>query len=91
MTPIQPASAALPCPTAIAHRGNAYPGGPPESSIGAFNAAFSAGATWVETDVRFTKDGVPVLMHDSTVDRTTTGTGTVTGLAIRPVHRTDHG
>jgi len=80
LTPIQPASAALPCPTVIAHRGNTAAGGPTESSIGAFQATFGTGSKWIETDVRFTKDAVPVLMHDSTVDRTTTGTGYVANL-----------
>jgi glycerophosphoryl diester phosphodiesterase len=38
------------------------------------------GAKWVETDVQFTKDNVPVIMHDDTVDRTTDGTGAVRDL-----------
>ncbi len=71
------ATAAPPCPTAIAHRGNTFSGGPIENSIGAFNASYSAGAKWFEADVQFTSDNVPVLMHDATVDRTTTGTGAV--------------
>ncbi|MDX6231088.1 MAG: glycerophosphoryl diester phosphodiesterase, partial [Nocardioidaceae bacterium] len=77
LAPVRPASAVPACPTAMAHRGNAYSPGPTESSIGAFNAAFSSGSKWIESDARFTSDGVPVLMHDDTVDRTTTGTGTV--------------
>ena len=45
MTPIQPASAALPCPTAIAHRGGAHLRRcPPRARIGAFNAAYSCWA-----------------------------------------------
>ena len=81
LAPTQPASAVLPCPTVIAHRGGAPSGAiPTESSIGAFTAAFSAGAKWIESDAAFTRDSVPVLMHDSTVDRTTTGTGRVAAL-----------
>jgi glycerophosphoryl diester phosphodiesterase/fibronectin type 3 domain-containing protein len=74
------AVAAVPCPTVMAHRGNAYYGGPSENTIGAFTAAFGVGSRWVETDVQFTRDNVPVLMHDATVDRTTTGTGAVATL-----------
>ncbi len=80
LVPSGPVGAAVPCPAVIAHRGNSTSTGPTENSIGAFNAAFAAGARWIETDVQFTKDNVPVLMHDSTVDRTTTGTGSVASL-----------
>ena len=80
LAPVPAAGASTPCPTAIAHRGNAVYGGPAENSLGAFQSAFASGATWVETDVLFTSDNVPVLMHDSTVDRTTTGTGAVSGM-----------
>ncbi|MER5302538.1 glycerophosphodiester phosphodiesterase family protein [Streptomyces lasiicapitis] len=49
----------------------------PENSIAAIREAFADGAEIVEVDIRLTKDGVPVLMHDETVDRTTDGTGRV--------------
>lgn len=39
--------------------------------------ALKAGAHMIETDVRLTKDGVMVLMHDAAVDRTTDGTGAI--------------
>lgn len=52
----------------------------PENSLRAFEAAFADGAELVETDVRTTRDGVLVLMHDPTVDRTTDGTGAVADL-----------
>jgi glycerophosphoryl diester phosphodiesterase len=74
---VQPVSAAVACPTVMAHRGNAYFGSPIENSLNAFSASYAAGAKWVETDMHFTSDNVPVLMHDSTVDRTTTGTGAI--------------
>ncbi|MGW1465851.1 glycerophosphodiester phosphodiesterase family protein [Streptomyces sp. NPDC002308] len=54
----------------------------PENSLPAFRAAFDRGAELVETDIRLTKDGVPVLMHDTTVDRTTNGTGAVADLTL---------
>ncbi|GHC68585.1 glycerophosphodiester phosphodiesterase family protein [Streptomyces flavofungini] len=52
----------------------------PENSLAALRAAFADGAEIVEADIRLTKDGVPVLMHDATVDRTTDGTGRVADL-----------
>jgi hypothetical protein len=51
-----------------------------ENSIGAFNATFDAGGKWIETDVQFTSDAVPVLMHDSTVDRTTSRSGSIASM-----------
>ena len=49
----------------------------PENTVAAFRAAIEAGADMIETDVRLTRDGVPVLIHDRTVDRTTDGKGYV--------------
>lgn len=74
---VQPVSAAVNCPIAIAHRGNAYYGSPAENSMNAFKASFDSGAKWIETDLQFTKDNVAVLMHDKTVDRMTNGTGAI--------------
>lgn len=47
----------------------------PENSLAAIAAAWAAGAEEVEYDVRLSKDGVPVLCHDATVDRVSTLTG----------------
>lgn len=49
----------------------------PENTLEALGHALNSAADYVETDVQLTADGVPVLMHDWTVDRTTTGTGPV--------------
>ncbi|MFD4943386.1 glycerophosphodiester phosphodiesterase family protein [Streptomyces sp. NPDC058409] len=57
----------------------------PENSVPAFLAAFKDGAEIVETDVRSTKDGQLVLMHDETVDRTTNGTGKVSDLTLAQI------
>ncbi|MEU1021498.1 glycerophosphodiester phosphodiesterase family protein, partial [Streptomyces sp. NPDC005904] len=54
----------------------------PENSLAAVRAGFADGAEIVEVDVRLTKDGVPVLMHDERVDRTTDGTGRVADLTL---------
>jgi glycerophosphoryl diester phosphodiesterase len=61
----------------VAHRGRCS--GLPENALEAL-AALPAWVDAVEVDVRTTCDGVPVLMHDPTVDRTTTGTGRVAEL-----------
>lgn len=57
----------------------------PENSLGAINEAIEDGAEIVEIDVRLTADGVPVLMHDSTVDRTTNGTGKVSDYTLAEI------
>ncbi|TCK85869.1 glycerophosphodiester phosphodiesterase family protein [Albibacterium bauzanense] len=49
----------------------------PENSLAAIDEAIRVGAHIVELDVRETKDGELVIMHDKTVDRTTTGTGAI--------------
>ena len=49
----------------------------PENTMAAFRAAIAVGADMIETDVRLSSDGIPVLIHDRTVDRTTDGTGYV--------------
>ncbi len=64
----------------IAHRG--FPRLFPENTIPAITGAFDVGADAVEFDVRLSKDSVPVLMHDATVDRTTDGTGEVNSLTL---------
>ncbi len=62
-----------------AHRAGDRPGAA-ENSLGAIEASLADGAVFIELDVMATRDGVLVLMHDRTVDRTTTGTGAVTDM-----------
>ena len=62
-----------------AHRAGDRPGAA-ENSLGAIEASLADGAVFLEIDVAQTADGVLVLMHDRTVDRTTDGQGTVTEL-----------
>ncbi len=62
-------------PLVIGHRGSAAD--VPENTLASFVAAYAAGARWVEADTQPTADGVPVILHDATLDRTTTGTGPV--------------
>ncbi|RKN35947.1 glycerophosphodiester phosphodiesterase [Streptomyces hoynatensis] len=59
----------------IAHRGSG--GEFPEHTMTAYSGATGAGAAAIEVSVQTTADGVPVCMHDSTLDRTTNGTGDV--------------
>ncbi|HZZ35853.1 MAG TPA: glycerophosphodiester phosphodiesterase family protein, partial [Caulobacteraceae bacterium] len=54
----------------IAHRGLWSPDGPPENSLGAFQAACAAGYG-IELDVQLTADGEAVVFHDSTLERMT--------------------
>ena len=68
--------AALPSrPFLIAHRG--FPALAPENTLAAFDQAERWGADLLETDVRQTRDGVLVLMHDATLKRTTQAAGSV--------------
>lgn len=62
-------------PYLIAHRGNSAE--LPENSLPAFRRAVEDGADIVETDVRVSADGVFVLIHDPTLERTTDGSGRV--------------
>lgn len=79
-----------------AHRGaSAYA---PENTLPAFELALSQRADGVEFDVQLSKDGVVVVIHDETLDRTTDGTGRVadhTAAELRKLDarngRTDHG
>lgn len=57
----------------------------PENSLGAIDEAINDGAEIVEIDVRLTADGVPVLMHDTTVDRTTNGKGKVSDFTLAQI------
>lgn len=63
-------------PMVSAHRGGPYPGYP-ENSIEAFENTLKHTPSIIEFDVALTKDSVLILMHDNTLDRTTTGKGKV--------------
>ncbi|MGG4129160.1 glycerophosphodiester phosphodiesterase family protein [Paenibacillus illinoisensis] len=59
----------------VAHRG--YPKKYPENTLSSFLKAVELGFTHLELDVHLSKDGIPVVIHDHTVDRMTNGTGRV--------------
>ncbi|MDD1751640.1 MAG: glycerophosphodiester phosphodiesterase, partial [Methanotrichaceae archaeon] len=54
----------------------------PENTLQGICSAASCKADWVEVDVRLSKDGTLILMHDETVDRTTNGSGKVEDLSL---------
>ena len=60
-------------PRVIGHRGAAAVA--PENTLAGVKAAHAAGASWVEVDVKLSRDGVPFLLHDPTLKRTTNGKG----------------
>ena len=72
-----------------AHRGDKqyYP----ENTIPAFESAVRKGAQMIELDVKLTKDGKMVIMHDPTVNRTTNGTGAVAELTFDEIRSLDAG
>ncbi len=72
-----------------AHRGDQKQG--PENTITSFVAAARSGAQQIEFDVQKTKDGRLVIMHDLTVDRTTTGKGAVKDLTFAEIRALDAG
>ena len=63
----------------------------PENTMPAFVAAAELGVDQIETDVRVTLDGELVLIHDSTVDRTTNGTGKVCEKTLAELRTLDAG
>ena len=75
-----PAAPTGPPPTIVGHRGAAT-SGVGENTVAALRFATDSSDV-LEFDVRFTADGVPVLMHDATLDRTTTCTGPVAGRTL---------
>ncbi|MGV3663625.1 MAG: glycerophosphodiester phosphodiesterase [Prosthecobacter sp.] len=63
----------------------------PENTIPALQEAVRLGAQMIEFDIQLTKDGALVLMHDSTVDRTTDGKGKVADLTLAEIKALDAG
>ncbi len=74
-------------PVVIAHRGGADLW--PENTIEAFQGALALGSDVLEMDIYATADGVPVVIHDETVDRTTNGTGRVASFTLDELQELD--
>jgi glycerophosphoryl diester phosphodiesterase len=73
----------------MAHRGGA--GLWPENTMLAFERARDLGVDVIEMDVRSTADGVLVVMHDATLERTTDGSGPVSALTLAQLKKLDAG
>lgn len=73
----------------IGHRGAAADA--PENTLTAFELALRQGADGIEFDVRLSADGVPVVIHDARLERTTSGSGRVADHSLRALRRLDAG
>lgn len=67
-------------PLVIGHRGN--PTQAPENSISSYLKAIENGADVVETDIQLSSDKQIIVMHDSTIDRTTNGSGSIHSMTL---------
>jgi glycerophosphoryl diester phosphodiesterase len=76
-------------PRVIGHRGAAAAA--PENTLAGIRKAKELGAEWVEFDVKLTRDGVPVLMHDERLERTTSGQGRVAETTLAAIETLDAG
>ena len=70
----------------IAHRG-----GTPENTLVAIRNSKANGASGIEVDLAFTKDGHPVILHDDTVDRTSNGKGNISDKTLEEARKLDFG
>ena len=82
-------AAALPARGVSAHRGGAAER--PENTLAAFAHAVGRGVHQVELDLRRSRDGAVVVMHDESVDRTTDGVGRVRDLPLSRLQQLDAG
>lgn len=73
----------------IAHRGAS--GYAPENTIPAFELAINMETDYIELDVQLTKDRIPVVIHDDTINRTTNGTGYVKNFTLEQLSELDAG
>jgi glycerophosphoryl diester phosphodiesterase len=83
------AAASLGLPAVIGHRGAA--GAAPENTLAGIRKAREFGATWVEFDVKLTKDGHAILFHDDRLERTTDGQGAVAATTLAEIRSLDAG
>src|SRR5574340_26448 len=76
-------------PLIYAHRGSSIHA--PENTLSAFGKALEQGADGIELDAKLSADGQVVVIHDQTVDRTTSGQGRVNQLSLEQLRRFDAG
>ena len=79
----------MPYPRICAHRGFSQIA--PENTLPAFGAAIALGADEIEFDLWQSRDGVPVVMHDPTLDRVSNGSGLVTEKTLSELKKLDFG
>ena len=63
----------------------------PENTLESLEAAIKLGAYAIEFDIRTSRDGIPYVIHDATVDRTTDGSGSVADMTSEEIDRLDAG
>ena len=63
----------------------------PENTLAAFTAAVESGADGLELDIHLSRDGIPVVIHDETLERTTDGYGPVAGMTSQQLQSLDAG
>ena len=80
---------AVKIPEKIGHRGAA--GHAPENTLASIRKAANLGARWVEFDVMLSHDGIPILMHDNTLNRTTNGKGPISAQSLNDLRTLDAG
>jgi glycerophosphoryl diester phosphodiesterase len=76
-------------PLLVGHRG--YPAKFPENTLAAFEGAIQAGSDMIELDVTLTQDRKVVVIHDDSLDRTTTGKGAVKNHSFEEIKNFDAG
>jgi glycerophosphoryl diester phosphodiesterase len=79
----------MPVPLIIGHRGASAVA--PENTVAAFREAIAVGADGIEFDVRLTRDGVPVVIHDSSLRRTAGMNRRVADLSWQQISKVDVG
>src|SRR5579859_5496729 len=73
----------------LAHRGASHDA--PQNTLAAFALARKMGADGIELDTSLTRDGVPVVIHDLSLHKTTNGTGLVNSLDLKTIKTLDAG
>lgn len=79
----------LQTPVLFAHRGASAHA--PENTLPAFSHAISQGAPAIEIDIQLTSDGIPIVFHDTTLSRTTNGTGRIQDKSLEELKSFDAG
>lgn len=87
--PIESGGDYSPTVKAVNHRG--YSAGAPENTLPAYVLSKKKGFKYAECDVAFTSDGIAVLLHDDTIDRTSDGSGSISSLTYEQLLTYDFG